>query len=238
MPALEQRDADTTLGTLARKGVALDIFGWDGLETQELFLRLRAALMTFKAAMDQKQDAAACLLYVAAAECLVTPRTAWRKERVTKRFITFFDELMPDELETLVNHGNFEEAFGIRRQGRTARAIRREWLDHIYDYRSILVHEGLPSTPTTMLLGSSSKDPLRRAFLSDFAEAAICAFIKAPRSSLIGHPRFESAAAEACTHEVSDGAVSSTMPGSALDSTPHAMRANSSDGGERSGIWK
>jgi hypothetical protein len=91
----------------------------------ELFRRARAALITFDAAVQQAHDSVACILYVVAAECLVMPHTEWRRSKLTKRFIEFLDELMPTELDQIVAHANFEETFGIRRGGRSPRALPR-----------------------------------------------------------------------------------------------------------------
>jgi len=189
---LSQRRTDNTVLTLARKGVSLDVFSQLGLPGGlEIFHRERAALLTCSAAMSQDSDLVACILYVVAAECLTTLDVPWRDAKLTKRFIEFFDSLMPTELEAIVAHANFEEAFGIRRGSRSARSLRRELLNRIYDYRSGLVHGGL--TPTYQGLGSAVENGgvVRRALFSDFAEGAILGYLKSPRSSLIGHPAFD-----------------------------------------------
>jgi hypothetical protein len=125
---------------------------------------------------------------VVAAESLTTPNTPWRLQQLTKRFINFFDELMPSDLDQIVAHDNFEEAFDIRRGNRTARVLRRELLDHIYAYRSGQLHEGLRPTYRGLVMGSFPINETRRGLLGDFAEAAILRYIEAPRVSLIGHP--------------------------------------------------
>ena len=192
VPELSEKHTDTSVLTLARKSVSLDIFSQLGLPGGiEIFRRERAALMTCSAAMSQDSDLVACILYVVAAECLTTLDVPWRDAKLTKRFIEFFDSLMPTELETMVAHANFEEVFGIRRGSRGARSLRRELLGRIYDFRSGLVHGGL--TPTYHGLGSVVENGgiVRRALFSDFAEGAILGYLKSPRSSLIGHPAFE-----------------------------------------------
>ena len=189
---LAKRQVDRDILTLARKHVSLDIFSPfaipDGLE---LFTRMRAALLTFDAAVRQESNLVACILYVVTAETLATPYTEWRHSKMTKRFIEFFDELIPTDLDKIVAHDNFEEAFSIRRGTRTARALRRELLDRLYDYRSGLLHQGL--YPSYRGIGGflDMKDEVRRGLFYDFAEAAILNFIAAPRVSLIGHPKFE-----------------------------------------------
>lgn len=182
--------ADSKILTLARKSVPLDIFGWAGQPGgQQVFEKLRSALLTFDAAVKQEHDAVASILYVVAAECLTPPPVPWRKAKLTKRFREFYDELMPDVMDEIVAHGNFEEAIGVRRGERTARALRREALDQIYAFRSGQLHEGL-NPSYRGFVGDTGADA-RRALLSDFAEGAILRFIRAPRSSVIGHPGTE-----------------------------------------------
>lgn len=185
--SLGERRADRGVLTLARKGVPLDIFGWvsraGGLQ---VFERLRSALLTFDAAVKQDHDVVASILYVVAAECLTTPSAPWRTDKLTKRFREFYDQLMPDALDEIVAHANFEDAIGVRRGNRTPRALRREALDCIYSFRSGQLHEGLD--PTYRGFSVDPATHVRRALFSDFAEAAILRFIAAPRSSLIGHP--------------------------------------------------
>lgn len=184
-----ERRADTTVLTLARKGVPLDIMGWAARPGGfPVFERLRSALLTYDAAVRQEHDAVACILYVAAAECLTTPAPSWRTDKLTKRFREFYDELMPDALDEIVRHGNFEEAIGVRRGNRTPRALRREALERIYSFRSGRLHEGLD--PSYRGLAADPVVNVRRGLFSDFAEAAILGFIQAPRSSIIGHPMF------------------------------------------------
>jgi hypothetical protein len=192
VPVLDKRRTDRQILTLARKGASLDIFSpLSANGGLELFRRVRAALITFDAAVRQDRDSVAGILYVVAAECLTTPYTEWRHSKLTKRFIEFFDELMPSDLDQIVAHGNFEEAFGIRRGARTARALRREVLDRMYDYRSGQLHEGLSPSYQGLGVGFDAANEARRGLLCDFAEAAILRYLAAPRVSLSGHPAFE-----------------------------------------------
>ena len=100
---------------------------------------------------------------------------------------------MPDELDAIVGHGNFEDVFGLPRGTRTARALRRALLDRIYDYRSGQLHEGLTPGYQGLAVGTDMRSEARRALLAGFAEGAILRFLGAPRSSLIGHPGLEPA---------------------------------------------
>lgn len=178
--------------TLTRNRVSLDIIGsLRSLEKLQLFRRAQAALITFDAAVQQQRDAVACVLYVVAAECLTVPDTKWRGEKLTKRFIEFFAQLVPDELDVIVAHRNFEDVFSMRRGTRAARSLRRDLLDHIYDFRSGQVHEGLNPSYIPLVTRSDWRNELRRSFFAEFVEAAILRYLTAPRSSLVGHPRFE-----------------------------------------------
>lgn len=193
VPELNRRRSDPEILTLARKGTSLDIFNrLIQIAGVEGFQRARAAFITFEAAVRQERDSVASILYVVAAECLTAPYTSWRLRKLTKRFKEFFDDLMPGDLDQIVAHGNFEEAFGIRRGSRTARALRRDLLDRIYGYRSGQLHEGLEPSYAGLSVGSDMASETRRGLLADFAEAAILRYLEAPRVSLVGHPAFDS----------------------------------------------
>jgi len=189
VPDLEMRRTGSAVLTLARKYVSLDIFSPiaapGGLEH---FARMRAAFLTFDAAVQQQRDSVACILYVVAAEALSTPNTTWRDLKLTKRFIDFFDELMPSTLDQIIAHGNFEIVFGVRRGKRTSRSLRHELLDKIYDFRSGHLHAGLRPSYRGFALGFGASDDIRRGLFADFAEGAILGYLASPRSSLIGHP--------------------------------------------------
>ena len=78
LPQLHERRMDRRTLTLARKGMSLDILTPLGAPGGiDLFQRVRAALLTFDSAERQERDSVACILYVAAAECLAMPYTAW-----------------------------------------------------------------------------------------------------------------------------------------------------------------
>jgi hypothetical protein len=188
---------DANLLTLARKGVGLDIFSPTGLPGGlDYFTRLRSAFLTFDAAMQQHHDLVACILYVVVAECLVTPPTKWRDARVTTRFIEFYDELLPAALDQLVAHQNLEALFDIKRGTRSARALRRELLSSIYEFRSGRVHEGFG--PTYRGFGSmmSGAEDVRRGYFAEFAESAILGYLNSPRCSFVGHPAYSQPAPE------------------------------------------
>lgn len=184
---LEAKRRDVSLPTLARRGLSLDVFeGLVALGDFESHKRVCAALLSFDAASRQERNPVAGILYVVAAEALTTPFMLWRDKKVTTRFIEFFKALMPDDLDQIISHDNFEEAFGIRRGNKKPRALREEFLQAIYDARSGLVHSGLERS-----YGGMMEDPLdvpRRALLHDFAEMAILRYIQSPFSSIVGRP--------------------------------------------------
>ncbi len=191
IPDVSARQFDQSVLTLARKHVSLDIFSVVGAPGGlEHFQRLRSSLLTFYAAKRQEHDVVACILYVVVAECLTALGTPWRDSKLTKRFIEFFDDLMPEELDQIVSHGNFEAVFGIRRGSRTAHALRRETLKQIYEFRSGNLHAGLRPSYRGFASGFETGENIRRALFADFAEGAILRYLTSPRSSLIGHPNW------------------------------------------------
>jgi hypothetical protein len=189
---LAAKHKDPSVLTLARKHVSLDIFSQISVPGGfDHFSRMRAALLTFDAAVQQQRDAVACILYVVVAEAISVPNAPWRDSKLTKRFIEFFTELMPSDLDKMIAHGNFESVFGIRRGKRSSRALRRELLGRVYDFRSGHVHAGLKPSYRGFASGFESSDDIRRGLFADFAEGAILGYLLSPRSSLIGHPSLE-----------------------------------------------
>jgi hypothetical protein len=173
-----------------RLGVNLDlVFVLALVGDYDSYRRVCAALRTFDAAIRQQSAEVAVILYVAAAECLTNPYQTWKKEKLTKRFVTFYNQLMPDDLDVLVKHNNFEDTFEIRRGNRKPESLRKDLLDQLYGYRSEPVHEGL--TASYGPFGSSGVGAMRRLFASYLAELAILRYMASPRTSLVGHPGFD-----------------------------------------------
>lgn len=196
---LIEKQMDTSVLTLARKSVPLDIFSSISMPGgYDHFTRMRAAFLTFDAALQQRHDSVACILYVVAAEVLAAPNAPWRDAKLTKRFIEFFRELIPNELDEIIGHGNFESVFGIRRGRRSNSALRRELLTQIYDFRSGHVHAGLRPSYRGFVSSFGSSDNIRRSLFTDFAEAAILGYLVSPRSSVIGHPSLDANRSEQC----------------------------------------
>jgi hypothetical protein len=182
---LESRRTDTSILTLARHTKPLDVL-YLTAEDRQSWDRVRGALLSFDAALRQQREQVAMILYVVAAECLTNPFQSWKTERLTTRFIKFFDELMPDFLDEMVQHGNFEQAFGILRGSKMPHTLRGKLLGTLYVFRSEPVHEGLAMAYEGMSFSGMAGQ--RRMLASWFAEWAILSYFEAPRTSLIGHP--------------------------------------------------
>ena len=108
---------DTSILNLARDGISLDVFdeftalgGADGL------LRVRGALLSYHAALQQSSPDVALMLLVSSLEALIVPRASWRKDKATKRFIDGIGKLCPEVVDSLVHHANVEQAFDYRRK--------------------------------------------------------------------------------------------------------------------------
>lgn len=169
---------------MARNGISLEIFHL-ALFDKHSWDRVRGALLSYDAALRQQREQVAVILDVVAAECLTNPFQSWKTERLTARFINFFDGLMPDDLDAMVQHGNFEQAFGITRGSRSPRKLRRMMLDSLYGFRSEPVHEGLAMAYEGFTMSGVAAQ--RRMLASWFAEWAILRYIESPCTTLIGH---------------------------------------------------
>jgi hypothetical protein len=183
---LEARHADTTMLTLARQGVPLDTIFPLAVTDSDSWQRIRGALLSYDAALRQQREQVAMILFVVAAECLTNPFQPWKKDRLTTRFVKFFNELMPDHLDEMVQHGNFEQAFAIVRGSKSPKTLRRMLLERLYEFRSEPVHEGLAMAYHGF--GLSGITGQRRMLVAWFAEWAILSYLQSPRTSLIGHP--------------------------------------------------
>lgn len=177
---------------LARDGVSLDIFGQlPAIGGIESYVRVRGALLSFHAALEQHSPDAETMLFISSIEALLTPFQEWKRNSATKRFINGINELCPEVVDTLVKHDNVEKAFGFHKAADPHRS-RKRLLDKIYDIRSVPTHSGIGlkgSSGVAMLADPSS---IRVALLSDLARGAILNFLQSPRSSLIGCPSFAS----------------------------------------------
>jgi len=102
---------------------------------------------------------------------------------------------MPQALDAIIQHPNFNSAFLLKRGTRTMPPLRKALLEEIYTVRSALVHSGIQ--PIQHRFGFEPYAAIRRDLLANFAENAILAYIQLPSSSLIGHPMFEKCAERA-----------------------------------------
>lgn len=187
---LEQRH-DTTIPGLARDHVSLDFIGeLFSLGGADAFFRVRGALLSYHAALQQPNPDVATMLMVIAIEALVAPRQPWGKSNVTKRFITSMIELCPAEVDEAVAHLNIEEAFGYRKRGNQRRQ-RIDLLDRVYELRSVPSHMGIGPSGANPLIMLAEPGSMRLAILSDLVRAAILHFLQAPRSFILGHPSLE-----------------------------------------------
>jgi hypothetical protein len=186
LPELMTRREDTTLMTLARQGIALDMIFHLAVADRDSWRRLLGALLSFDAALRQQREQVATILFIVAAECLTNPFQSWRKKRLTTRFIKFFDALMPDDLNSMVQHGNFEQAFNIVRGSKSEGKLRELYLDRLYELRSDPVHEGLAMAFEGF--ASPGIASQRRMLVAWFAEWAILRYLQSPCTSLIGRP--------------------------------------------------
>lgn len=84
---LATRRADTTLLTLARQGIALDMMFYLAVADRDSWRRLLGALLSYDAALRQQREQVATILFIVAAECLTNPFQSWKKDRLTVRFI-------------------------------------------------------------------------------------------------------------------------------------------------------
>jgi hypothetical protein len=193
LPAEEAGDAqrlrtDPSILGLARDGVSLDIFGdLPSRAGGDAMLRARGTLLSYQAALEQRNPDVAVMLLVTSLEALIAPRPAWGKEKVTKRFIHALDELCPDVIDSLVTHPNVEQAFQVRLRGNPRRR-RRQLLDRIYTMRSNPTHAGVGPSASGALFQLADPGGMRVALLSDLVRVALLAYLVAPRSWLIGHP--------------------------------------------------
>jgi hypothetical protein len=123
-----------------------------------------------------------CLLI---ARFLCTPNASWKRQKVTDRFVKFYEETIPDHLDAMIEHPDFDKVFDIKRGRRTSRTVRRALLNAMYEYRSVRV---LSASLRDIVDDTRKREDQQRTFFCVFAEAAILSYLAAPRSSFIGSP--------------------------------------------------
>ena len=151
-----RRRLDPSILTLDRDGISLDIFD-DFFARADLdgFTRVRGALLSYHAALQQTNPDVALMLMVSAMEALIVPHPEWRKNKVTKRFIGAIVDLCPEAVDRLVNHANVEQAFSYKRKGGPG-PRRGQLLNTIYELRSAPTHSGVGLSGARLMAPVSS----------------------------------------------------------------------------------
>lgn len=176
---------------LARDSVSLDFIGeLASRGGRDGIARVRGALLSYHAALQQTSPDVAIMLMVTAIEALLSPTQPWGKTKVTQRFIQSMIELCPGAVDEAIAHQNVEQAFAYKKKGGPQKQ-RKELLERIYELRSMPSHFGIGVSRSSGMMMMDDAGSMRLAILSDLSRAALLKFLEAPRSSLIGHPAFE-----------------------------------------------
>lgn len=154
-------------------------------EDAEALRRVQGAIYSYEQAIEQKSEFVAIVLLVTAIEALTVPNAPWRKGRLTKRFVEFLMTACPDAVNGVMQHSNFRQAFG-----KTSSPTR--FLENLYALRSNPLHTGMTPHSVTRIPGLGGESSIRIALISQLARSAILSFLRAPFSSLVGHPDIES----------------------------------------------
>lgn len=148
---------------------------------REALNRVHGAIYAYEEALSQRSEFVAAILLVSGMEALTTPDRPWRRKRLTVRFIQSISDLCSDELAEILAHENFEQAFGDMRSV-------RQFLDVLYDARSRPLHTGFVQHRVSALPEMGGEPGIRIMFVSKLTRAAILSFLRAPFTSLVGHP--------------------------------------------------
>ena len=149
----------------------------------ELADRLIGAMMAYEAGMLQRTDHSTLLFFVSAIEALTVPNlNAAKTQRLSKRFSYFLEEFCSQEIHKVMNHANFEQAFGKIES-------RKKFIRELYNLRSQPVHTGHFGNYSGMLL--SDDQSLKVGLVNDIVRLAIVSLIKCPVSLLWGHPELD-----------------------------------------------
>jgi hypothetical protein len=156
-------------------------------ENIELPARMINALTAYEHAQHQETDGAAVLFYIASIEALTIPNNPFANDRVRSRFKALLRHLVEPKLVETLEHKNFAEAFA----GTKLPTNPNQLTEHLYGMRSKLVHSGALGLERDLVRLGSMGPPMRVALVAEIAEMAILEFLRAPFSSLIGHPQFD-----------------------------------------------
>jgi len=153
------------------------------LGASELADRIIGAMMAYESGMLQRTDHSTLLFFISSIESLTVPnlKTA-RPQRLSKRFSYFLEEFCSDGIEKIMNHSNFEEAFGKI-------TSKKKFINELYNLRSQPVHTGHFGNYSGMFM--ADKQSLKVGLVNDIVVAAIEALIKRPVSLLWGHPQLD-----------------------------------------------
>jgi hypothetical protein len=183
----EAKRYDSSILTLARNQISLDPFrDLLSIGSPSSLYRYRSSLVAFDAAIVQSNPDVATILFVSGIEAILSPDAPWRKTRLVTRFIRAILEYAPDTVDVILGHSNMSQAFAFTPTGGLNNR-RRRILERIYELRSTPVHSGL-AMAVGWLNEEATSGQVRVALLSNLLQGVLLAFLKAPRSSLIGHP--------------------------------------------------
>jgi hypothetical protein len=152
-----------------------------GVDSPEAIRRVQGAMFAYEQALRQESEYVTIALLVSALEALSVPNTKWRLDRVATRFFRFVQELCPDAVHEVMNHGNFAEVFGSYRS-------ERRFLDTLYSLRSTPLHTGFLQHRLSAFPIGGGPAGIRVMLVSELVRAGIVEFLRRPFSSLIGHP--------------------------------------------------
>ena len=153
------------------------------LGATELADRVIGAMMAYEAGMLQRTDHATLVFFVSAIEALTVPNLKKAKtQRLSKRFSDFLETFCSDDIEKVMNHANFSQAFGKI-------TSKKRFIRELYNLRSVPIHTGHFGNYSGMMIADDQS--LKIGLVNDIVVAAISALIKTPVTLLWGHPTFD-----------------------------------------------
>lgn len=182
--------ANANVGELMVDGVVLAprIMGEFGTLAQQtgnydIVRRVQGALFSYEQALHQESEFTALILLVTAIEALTVPNVSgWNQKRLVARFIDFVSQVAPEKVADTVAHDNFKQAFGNY-------TSMRRFLDDVYSRRSRPLHTGLVQHDVIGPMPNIAHESgMRVGMVSDLFRACMTSFLRAPFSSLVGHP--------------------------------------------------
>jgi hypothetical protein len=178
-PALDRNEADALWPLLV--SLIIDPKKMPDPESGEALRRVQGALYAYEQAIQQESEYVTMALLVSALEALSVPNATWQQDRVTTRFFRFVQDLCPETVGEIMQHGNFAQAFGPYTSP-------RRFLDSLYSLRSTPLHTGWVQHRLFTGIGAPTEAQIRVMLASGLVRAGIVEFLRRPFSSLIGHP--------------------------------------------------